>query len=242
MEGSKPNRIPGDKTPGWQPDRVNPNLQRYWDGSEWTAMRRWISGQWVDEPGVAPDPASGPPGALPTSRYAPERSQPGSFGTAVKGRTTASVTVTDAGLLICSVLVIVGSFTPWLTISVLGHSVGASGTDFSISRSFLVNGWLTFAAGILVFILGCMIVVSAEPFFRTMSLVFSLAAVAFAVYALVRILQALSETSAPTFDGSAISIPFKPDVNVGWGLIVLLIGALGAAFCAFSETRANSLG
>ena len=61
------------------------------------------------------------------------------------------------------------------------------------------------------------IVVSAELFFRTMSLVFSLAAVAVAVYALARILQALSETSTPTFDGSAISIPFKPDVNVGWG-------------------------
>jgi hypothetical protein len=239
MEGSGPNRIPTNKIPGWQPDRINPNLQRYWDGSEWTAARRWISGQWVDESGLAPDPESGPPGALPTSRYVPQRTQPGSFGTAVQGHATASVTVIDAGLLICSVLVIVGSFTPWLTISVLGHSVGASGTDFSISRSFLVNGWLTLAAGIILFILGCMIVVSAEPFFRTMSLLFSLAAVTFAVYALVRVLQALSETSTPTFDGSTISIPFKPDVNVGWGLIVLLIGALGAAFCAFRETRTN---
>ena len=25
---------------GWQPDRMNPNLQGCWDGSAWTATRR----------------------------------------------------------------------------------------------------------------------------------------------------------------------------------------------------------
>ena len=70
-------------------------------------------------------------------------------------------------------------------------------------------------------------------------LVLSLAAAAVAVYALVRILQAIAQSSAPTFNGVPIKLPVQPNASVGWGLIVLLIGAVGAVLCAFSEAKAT---
>ncbi len=58
--------VPGDdvggseKAPGWYPDRVNPNLQHYWSGSEWVGDRRWIAGSWheISDAGVSPAPTT----------------------------------------------------------------------------------------------------------------------------------------------------------------------------------------
>ncbi|MGD0083886.1 MAG: hypothetical protein ABSD78_11895 [Acidimicrobiales bacterium] len=36
--------------PDWYPIDGNPYLLAYWDGSAWTARRRWDGAQWVDEP------------------------------------------------------------------------------------------------------------------------------------------------------------------------------------------------
>jgi uncharacterized membrane protein len=232
MEGSGSNRPTGDRDLGWEPDRLNPNLQRYWDGSDWTAARRWVSGQWIDE-ALLP---SRPPSML---ENAGSTVQASASRTVKKERPTAVVTAGFAGLFICGVLLILGSVTPWVTVSFANQSTSANGTDITISHSFLINGWFTLPLGILVLLLTFVGVTSGEPFFRAMLLVVSLAAAGCAIYALVRILQAISQSSTPTFNGIPINVPVQPGASVGWGLIVLLVGAVGALLCALSEARAN---
>jgi hypothetical protein len=135
--------------------------------------------------------------------------------------------------MLCSLLLILGSFTPWITVSFAGHSTSAAGTDSGISALIGVNGWITFSAGILLFILVCMVVVSAEPLFRSVALVVALAAAGFAVYDLVRILQKISEAASSSSSG--IGLALQTDNLVGWGLIVTVIGGVGALICAVSE-------
>jgi Protein of unknown function (DUF2510) len=36
------------RQPGWFPDQQDMKVQRYWDGSAWTATRRWEDDRWVD--------------------------------------------------------------------------------------------------------------------------------------------------------------------------------------------------
>ena len=38
------------KEPGWYPIRDNANTQAYWDGTVWTAGRRWTGASWADAP------------------------------------------------------------------------------------------------------------------------------------------------------------------------------------------------
>lgn len=135
--------------------------------------------------------------------------------------------------MLSSVLLIVGSFTPWATLSVFSLSVSVSGTDIAISHQFLVNGWFTLTAGGLLFILACMIVSSGDALFHSLAVLISLLAAAFGIYALVRILQSISR--AP-LSGVAVTA-IKPNASVGWGLIVVLVGAAGAVLCAVGGTR-----
>lgn len=231
------NRTPQGKPPGWEPDHVNPNVQRYWDGAAWTATRRWVSGQWVDETVPTSVLTTPVPAAPRQNRYATQpHGQPPSFDAPRVQRPRARVTPAIAGLFICGVLLIVGSVTPWLTLKFGPVSTSASGTQFHLSQSFVVNGWFTLAAGIVLIILATMIIVSDEGLFRSLAFVVSMVAALCAVYALVRILQAISESSSSTL-GGALANAVKQDAKVGWGLIVVLVGAIGAVICAFGTTR-----
>jgi uncharacterized membrane protein len=230
IEGSGSNRPTSDRDTGWEPDRRNPNLQRYWDGSDWTAARRWVSGQWVDESLVPTRPAS----MLETAGSTVQAS---SSGTTKRARQTVTVTAGFGGLFICGVLLILGSVTPWVTVSFVNQSTSVQGTDITISHTFLVNGWFTLPIGILLLLLTFLGVTSGERVIRGTLLLLSLAGAAVAVYALVRILQLISQSSAPTFNGVPIKLPVQPNASVGWGLIVLLIGAVGAVLCALSEVK-----
>jgi hypothetical protein len=230
MEGSGSNRPTSERVPGWEPDRRNPNLQRYWDGSDWTATRRWVSNQWVDE-SLLP---TRPPSML---ENAGSTVQASASGTAKRERQTVIVTAGFGGLFICGVLLILGSVTPWATVSFANQSMSVQGIDITISHAFMVNGWFTLPIGILLLLLTFLGVTSGEPFIRVTLLVLSLAAAAVSVYALVRILQEIAQSSAPTFNGVPIKLPVQTNASVGWGLIVLLIGAVGAVLCALSEAK-----
>jgi hypothetical protein len=49
--------------PGWQRSgAVGAGEQSYWDGSAWTARRRWHNNAWVDLPVEATAPAGTEPG------------------------------------------------------------------------------------------------------------------------------------------------------------------------------------
>ena len=237
MEGPSSRRTPGSRDPGWHPDRINPNLQKYWDGEAWTASRRWVAGQWVDESAAPAAPTSTPAGAMPGYQHVPASARP--YASTAPARPSATVGIGLIGLLVSSVLVIFGSITPWVTVSFAGQSLSASGTDSPVWQSVTGNGWITVFCGVLLFILACMVAISGAPLFRTMALLISLAAAAFAIYDLVRVLQSLSKVNSLTINGASITSPVMPDINVGWGLIVVVVGAVGAVICAVSETRAT---
>ncbi len=230
MEGPGSSRTPTDKDPGWYPDRINPNLQKYWDGEAWTASRRWVAGQWLDAAAAPAAPTSGPPGPIPGYSLAPA---PAYGSTTPRAAPRASVTAGVAGLMFCSLLLILGSFTPWLTIGFGNTTTSVAGTDSSISDLIGVNGWITFSAGIVLFILVCMLVISAEPLFRSVALVVALAAAGFAVYDLVRIIQKISQAASSSSSG--LGAAFRTDNHVGWGLIVAVVGGVGALVCAVGE-------
>ena len=176
--------------------------------------------------------------AAPGARYGPPPTQ-GSFSTgAVAARPASRPTTVSAalgGLFVCSFLLILGSFTPWISVSIDGHGFASvAGTDSGVSQLIGVNGWITFSAGILLFILGCMIVVSGDAFFRSVALLVALAAAGFAVYDLVRILQKISQ-AASAASSSAFGRALQTDNRVGWGLIVVAVGGVGALICVLGH-------
>jgi hypothetical protein len=240
---SMQDRASGKKEPGWYPDRIAPNVQKYWDGTGWIAQRRWLAGQWASEPvpgmptgaGTGAATAASPAGAYPGFGGSRSYAAPPLGGSQ---QPTSAVSLGTVGLLISSVLVIVGSFTPWITISFAGLSISASGTDSGISDAIGVNGWITFSGGVLLLVFVCMAAVSADAVFRTLALMTAVVVTGFAVYDLVRIAQKVSQVSPghPTFNGTPITA-FQASAGVGWGLIVVVIGALGALLCAVGETR-----
>jgi hypothetical protein len=225
-----------EKVPGWEPDHINPNLQRYWDGSAWTATRRWVAGQWIDESAPAAGASAVSSGAAPTKKNQYVRLLPPASTSAVQTRHAAVVRPAVGGLLICSILLILGAFTPWLTISLAGHGTSVGGTDPGISQLIGVNGWITFSAGILLFVLACMIVVSGEPLFRSVAVLVALGAAGFAIYDLVRILQKISQ--AASANPAGLNTLFRTNNYVGWGLIVTVVGAVGALLFALVRSEA----
>jgi hypothetical protein len=224
------------KVPGWEPDHINPNVQRYWDGSAWTATRRWVAGRWIDESAPVAGASAVSSGAAPTNQNQYVRLPPPVSTSAVHTRHGAVVRPAVGGLLICSVLLILGAFTPWLTISLAGHSASVGGTDPGISQLIGVNGWITFSAGILLFVLACMIVVSAEPLFRSVALLVALGAAGVAIYDLVRMLQKISQAASAS--SSPLHAVLQTKNYVGWGLIVTVVGACGALIFAVVRSDA----
>ena len=237
-------RASGKKEPGWYPDRVAPNVQKYWDGTGWIAQRRWLAGQWVSEPvpgmptgaGAATTTATG---AGAGAAYPGFGSRPYAASPMGRGQ-QQTVTFGTIGLLISGVMLIVGSFTPWVTVSIASLSISASGTNSGISDLIGVNGWITFAGGVLVLVFVLMAAVSADAVFRTLTLLTAVVVTGFAVYDLVRIVQKISQQSPahPTFNGAPITA-LQANASVGWGLIVVVIGALGALLCAVGQARSS---
>lgn len=249
-----------DKAPDWCPDRINPNLQRYWDGQAWSAQRRWVAGQWVEDqigaspppPGAAPGapvgpapnfPPSGPSVAMGPPSFAPPNQYmaAGSYGARPYATMTPPVTGLPGslvGVLVCSVMLIIGSLTPWITVTLAGHSVGsANGIDTSISDLISINGWLVFAGGAVLFVLVILTAMTRERSIRGVSLVIALAAGGVAIYEAVRVIQKISSFHP----SSSLGLPTTPLVSVsadvGWGLIITIVGAVGAILTAILDVR-----
>lgn len=249
--------VAGNHDPGWYPDHLNPNVQQYWDGDDWTAQRRWTGGHWQPEPvaraialrssagGSSTSGAtshstargSAPRSAPPASPWFGSGRQRGATTSATASRPTM-VTGSHVGLLLSSILLILGSFSPWITASLFSFNGSASGTDSVISAAIGVNGWITFSGGILLFVLLCMAVISSDAFFRSAALIIAVVVTGFAVYDLVGILQKISQSTSQTFNNVPVA-PMHVNVGVGWGLIVVVIGAVGALLCAWGQARSG---
>ncbi len=240
------------KGPGWYPVGENPNDQVYWDGQSWTARRRWAGAGWVGMPFEAVDtaaathqvpPAGGLPPGVPVVGYQPGFA--GSYGypgppAGARG-TPVTVTVGSLLLFVCGIVIMVGSTTSWVSLSILGQTLSVSGTEVGIAPSIGINGWTTFTAGVVLVVLGGLILASAERSLRVVALVVAVVSLALAIFAVVRILQRISQSHLPAqLKSTPLRELFGGSASIGYGLILALVAATGATIAAAVELRASS--
>ncbi|HXQ60069.1 MAG TPA: hypothetical protein VN799_08215 [Acidimicrobiales bacterium] len=254
--------LPGvqGKEAGWYPLGENPNDQAYWDGQSWTARRRWAGAGWADMPFVneaAGDAGPGrsplPPVGVSTAGYQPGYPpgyQPGFAGPygyagrpAGVGGSLVSLTPASLALFLSGIVIMVGSVTPWISISLLGHTLSVAGTDDGISATIGISGWITFTAGVVLLLLGGLMIASRESSLRVVALLVALVSVGLAAFAVVRVLQKISEShpTASQLRSSPIYQVFAgTSANVGFGLILVAVAATVALIAAAIDLRATS--
>ncbi len=216
---------PSPKAPGWYPDPASPSDQSYWDGLNWTAKRRWTSGQGWIVAGDAPEEAmrdSSPP--LVNQRLSANPY----FGTAPR-RSKATGFTFNLGvliLLICGVGLMYGSVGSWIhvtgSVGIADLRVSVNGIDPAVSTLIGVNGWVTFIGGILIVVFACFEMTSEEVQLSILTTLIAAATAVFAIYDMFRIVQKINEV--PT---SGVA-----NVSVGWGLICVLSAAVLALLIA----------
>jgi hypothetical protein len=147
--------------------------------------------------------------------------------------TASSITPPILLLLVGAVMSFVGSMGAWATANIGPISFSVSGTNSGVSQSYGVNGWITFALGLTLVILAILEVVSNEASLRSLAVLVSFIALGFAIYFFSRVVHDIA-TAQPHQSLFPIA-----SVDIGWGIIVLLIGAVGAFAGAVSAARSS---
>jgi hypothetical protein len=189
-----------------------------------------------------PRPPSMPP---PTMDVRPAYVDP-RMGPFQPARVAAPVPKTTAAplvVLISGALLMVGSVTTWLTVSLAGHSLGVSGTDASGASGTLssVNGWFTFTGGVVLLLLGSLMLVSSDRTIRQLAIVVSFGSLAYALYDLIHILSDISNFNSDTkaILKTGIGATISPSVTVGYGLIVALVAGVAALVASCLAARSS---
>jgi hypothetical protein len=213
------------KDPGWYPTRTNPNDQAYWDGQSWTAQRHWTAGKGWEETGTGAGPQ---PPRTSANPYVEQPAAQPRVSTPVARSAPSSFTLGLFLLMGGGILLMVGSVTTWVHTNVsfgtTFHVSGSiNGTDPSVAALIGINGYATLICGVVVIALTAASLASDEGSIRLLTLGAGLAALGFAIYDLVRILQKINQGSA---HGSA---------GVGVGLILVVVGAALAALIALGR-------
>ena len=171
-----------------------------------------------------PEYEHGPPPSAAYSSYGAQSSPQRPF-------TASSLTPGILFLVLAAVLMIVGSIGDWATAHIGPLSIGASGTDSAVSQSYGVNGWVTFALAMILILLAVLMSVSEDATLRSVTVLISVVSLGFTLYFFSRVLHDVLK-SQPTRFG-----PLGAGVDVGWGIVLLLIAALGAFAAAIAEAR-----
>ncbi len=109
MSGYDPTPGGGAPVPGWYPDPAGSTLQRWWDGTAWTATTQPDPADRYTGPGTA---AAYPASQYPAAAYAATPSSAGQYGTYPAAAPAASVAVikntqATAGLVLGIVAMVV---------------------------------------------------------------------------------------------------------------------------------------
>lgn len=209
MSGTADDETPSsDDTPpsaaGWLPDRDDPSMLRYWDGSQWSDYRTRSRGEAPSEqvqpspPGWHTDPQDPTSlrywdGARWTDQRAPNSNKNESRSTEwSRSRVLAAV---GAGLLI------LGSLMPWVTVTTAFGSISRAGADDD------GDGILTLIAGGIA--LGLVVARKYPP-----AVIIAALAAAVVLYDWFDISQTANDVNSGF-----------GRLSVGWGLYVTGIGA-----------------
>jgi hypothetical protein len=153
------------------------------------------------------------------------------------GATTSAFKASYVALLLAGVLVIVGSITSWISVSLFGHTVSVAGTDRVISNAISINGWITVALGIVILLIGALMMVSPEASLRLLAICITGLTLGFSTYYVVRVVQELSKAHAAAARYAGFGRSFPVSEHIGWGLVVLLVAAVGAVISSGMALR-----
>jgi hypothetical protein len=233
------------KEPGWYPVRANPNEQTYWDGTDWTGRRRWSAGTGWTEVGADTLVSTAAPGAafsgprMSANPYAPHPTS-----TPPAAQFAPGVTVGVLLLMASSVAMMVGSVTTWISSSAsingttlfrgtagagITVSSAVSGVADGISNLIGINGFITLIAAAAVLVFAGLMAVSDDWSVRLVGCFVALASLGLSIYAVVRLAQKLNQ----------VHTPHGVTINVGWGVIMTLGGAVIATLVALFEVTRN---
>jgi hypothetical protein len=211
----------GPSDPGWYPAGSNPNDQAYWDGQTWAARRHWSVNGWVEEGSSVAAPVAGP-STSGASRYSANPYTPPSFT-----RQKSTPVKLNFGILllfVCAIALMFGSVGSWVQVSgsvsiasfhASFHSA-VNGIDPGISSAIVINGYVTFIAGIVLLVFAGLAMTNDDLLLAIVTFVVSALTLAVAIYDMFRIVQKISQVAAPA--GSS--------VTVGAGLICVLSAAV----------------
>ena len=129
-------------------------------------------------------------------------------------------------LLLTGVLLIIGSVTPWVSVSLFGHTVIIDGTDRAISNATTINGWITVALGIVMILVSSLMMTSSQTVLQLLALSVSAIALCFATYFVARVVQELSRADAAAARSSLVGRSVPVHEHIAWGLILLLVAAV----------------
>ncbi|HEX6393932.1 MAG TPA: hypothetical protein VFZ97_10850 [Acidimicrobiales bacterium] len=138
----------------------------------------------------------------------------------------SGITASRVVLLLTGVLLIVGSVSPWISVSLFGNTVSVDGTDRAISNAITMNGWITVALGIVMILVGTLMMTSSQTVLQLLALSVSAMALAFTTYFVVRVVQELSRADAATARFSLVGRSVPVHEHIAWGLILLLVAAV----------------
>lgn len=220
-QGDAPD-APGD--PG--PLRAAGGGGSYWDRTRGTAP--------PDVHARRPDPSHSPRPLQPAHR-APDFVR--STATAATPKARSGLRLAGVALFVCATMVIVGSLTPWVTLSATGNRISFDGNQAGLSTLMgaAVNGWFTFAAGIALLLVGALMVASGERAWRLLAVLIALVTLGLSAYDTARVAYKVSEgvTHPQGLPSSVARILTRTSHgSVGFGLVVLLAAAVGALFVA----------
>lgn len=221
------------------------------EGGYWSRLRRAEP----PPPPAVPEPVAPPAegGADPPSLGVPHSpadqqprqpgppSVPGQYGgwtTAPRDATAVALTPGTSVLLVCAVLAMVGSVTPWVSVSLLGHSISANGIDSGIADTIGVNGWLTFAGGVVLVVLGSLMLVTRQRPLRQLAAAVAFALLGLAIYDISRVAYDVDRTPS-SLTGTPGTLFGSVSASVGWGLVLLTVAAVGAMAAALVQLRSQ---
>jgi hypothetical protein len=152
---------------------------------------------------------------------------------------SASIKVAPMLLLVCGILMMVGSVTAWVSVTLLGHTISVAGSDGAVSAAIGVNGWITFTGGVALIVLGGLLLISSDPSLRLVATMVAVASLGFAVYDVARILDKLSQTDTSAAKLAPLPLKFFGGEHIGFGLILVLVASVGATLAAVVEQRST---
>lgn len=146
--------------------------------------------------------------------------------------------VAPLALSLATIFVVIGSVSPWATLTSLAVNSNVTGTDAKItSANEFVSGQITLIAGLALLLLGGLIIFFRKPLWTSAASLLALGTCGYSVFSLIHVYHAVHR--AQRFLGLTTSgHPSGGHLAVGYGLIMVVVASGAAAVAALAHSKA----